>query len=90
MLNSLGSTERLKADKFMPFDPCGFSHLAERFRDVPHKAVRSEEDSQARWRRFLIRLVNLRGSPSQAPENQKRSKHDSCHRTPYWVEVRGG
>jgi hypothetical protein len=45
MLKSLGSTERLKADKFMPFDPCGFCHLAKRLFGIPHEAVGSEEDS---------------------------------------------
>ena len=84
MLKSLGSTEGLKADKFMPFDPCGFGHLAERLWGVPHEAVRSEEDSQARWCRSLVGLLLLRrGRPSQAPESQKQSKYESCHRTPF-------
>jgi hypothetical protein len=75
MLKSFGSTERLKADKFMSFDPCGFGHLAKWLWGIPHEAMRSEKDSLARWCRSLVRLLLLRrGSPGQALESQKQSK----------------
>jgi hypothetical protein len=60
MLKRFGSTERLKADKFMSFDLCGMRHLAKRFWGIPHKAVGGEENSQSRWCGSLVGLPLLR------------------------------